>query len=156
LFFIKLDTREGRIAGVTAHPGEPWMMQVARTLTMAAWGVLKPGQYLIHDRDTRFCAAYKQILDDAGVKRLPLPPGSPTLNAIAERFMRSVKEEALSRFTLFGEKSLRHVLTEYLTHYHGERCHQGPGNVMPFPSTPAANDREPGPIQCHKRLGAGR
>jgi transposase InsO family protein len=153
LFFIKLDTREVRIAGVTAHPGEPWMMQVARNLTMEEWGVLKPGQYLIHDRDTRFCAAYKQILDDAGVKRLPLPPRSPNLNAIAERFVRSVKEEALSRFILFGEKSLRHVLTEYLAHYHGERCHQGLGNVIPFPATPAANDRESGPIQCHERLG---
>jgi putative transposase len=63
-----------------------------------------------------FCAAYKQILDDAGAKRLPLSPGSPKLNAIAERFVRSVKEEVLSRFILFGEESLRHVLSEYLAH----------------------------------------
>jgi Integrase core domain len=52
------------------------------------------------------------------------------LNAFAERFVRSVKEEALSRFILFGECSLRHVLTEYLAHYHKERPHQGKGNVI--------------------------
>ncbi len=153
LFFIKLDTREVHIAGITAHPTEQWMMQVARNLTMEEWGILKPGQYLIHDGDKIFCPAYKHILDDAGVKRLPLPPRSPDLNAFAERFVRSVKEEALSQFILFGEKSLRHVVTEYLEHYHKERCHQGIGNVIPFPTSPAANDREAGPIQCHERLG---
>jgi putative transposase len=152
LFFIKLDTREVCIAGVTAHPTEQWMMQVARNLTMEEWGTLKPGQYLIHDRDKKFCPAYHDILDHAGVKRLPLPPRSPNLNAIAERWVRSVKSEALSQFILFGERSLRHILSEYLTHYHAERCHQGLGNVIPFPSRPAANDHE-APIECRERLG---
>ena len=152
LFFIKLDTREVHIAGVTAHPNEAWMMQIARNVTMDEWGFLEPGQYLIHDRDTKFCAAFKQILDAAGVKRVPLPPRSPWLNAYAERWVRSVKEEALSRVILFGERSLRHVLSEYVEHYHAERCHQGLGNVIPFPSRQPANDRE-GPIECRERLG---
>jgi transposase InsO family protein len=152
LFLMKLDTREVHLAGVTSHPDEVWMMQMARNLTMDEWGVLKPGQYLIHDRDTKYCAAFKKLLDDAGVKRLPLPPKSPNLNAHAERFIRSVKSEALSRFILFGEKSLCHILAEYMAHYHQERCHQGLGNVIPFPKPQAANDPE-GPIQCHERLG---
>jgi hypothetical protein len=46
----------------------------------------------------------------------PLPPRSPNLNAIAERWVRSVKSKALSRFTLFGKRSLSHVLSAYLTH----------------------------------------
>jgi transposase InsO family protein len=152
LFFIKLDTREVHIAGITANPNEQWMMQVARNLTMEEWGILKPGQYLIHDRDKKFCPAYNQLLDDAGVKRLPLPPRSPNLNAIAERFVRSVKSEALSQIILFGEKSLRHVLTEYLTHYHAERPHQGKGNVILFPS-PRPEGAADGPIECRERLG---
>lgn len=152
LFFVKLDTREVHIAGITSSPNEQWMVQVARNLTMDEWGILKPGQYLIHDRDTKFCTAFKEILDDAGVKRLPLPLRSPNLNAHAERFVRSVKSEALSRFILFGEQSLCHVLSEYLVHYHQERCHQGLGNVIPFPAHHDANDRE-GPIECHERLG---
>jgi hypothetical protein len=52
---------------------------------MDEWGILKPGQYLIHDRDTKFCAVFKQMLDNAGVKRVSLPPRSPWLNAYAER-----------------------------------------------------------------------
>jgi transposase InsO family protein len=152
LFFIKLDTREVRIAGVTAHPNETWMMQVARHTTMEAWGFLKPGQYLIHDRDTKYGNAFKQSIDDVGVKRLPLPPRSPWLNGYAERGVKSVKDEALSRVLLFGEGSLRHVLSEYVEHYHTERCHQGLGNAIPFPSSRPANDCE-GPIECRERLG---
>jgi transposase InsO family protein len=111
---------------------------------MDEWGFLKPGQYLIHDRDAKFCSAFQQMIDDASVTRLPLPPRPPYLNAFAERFVRSVKEEALSRFILFGERSLRHVLTEYLAHYHEERPHQGKGNVILLPSAHAdLNPREP-------------
>jgi putative transposase len=152
LFFIKLKTREVHIAGMTAHPNEAWMLQIARNLTMDEWGVLTPGHYLIYDRDTKFCAAFKQLLDGTGVKRLPLPPRSPNLNAIAERWVRSVKSEALSQIILCGERSLRYVVSEYVIHYHTERCHQGLGNVIPFPARQAANEHE-GPIGCSERLG---
>jgi hypothetical protein len=128
------------------------MMQVARNLTMQEWGILKPGQYLIHDRDTKFCAAFKHILDESGVKRLPLPAKSPNLNAIAERWIRSVKEEALSQLILFGERSLWHVLKEYVTHHHAERPHQGKGNVMLFPAN-RTQPRSERPIVCRERLG---
>jgi hypothetical protein len=110
LFFIKLDTREVHIAGITSNPNEQWMKQIARNLTMEEWGVLKPGQYLIHDGGKKFGAAFKLMLDDAGVKRVPLPPRSPWLNAFSERWIQSVKTEALSKMILFGERSLHHVL----------------------------------------------
>ena len=152
LFVMHLETRRVHVAGVTPHPNAPWMMQIARNLTMDAWGILQPGQYLIHGRDTKFCAAFKETLDDAGVKRVPLPPRSPQLNAFAERFVRSVKEEALSRMILFGERSLWYVLNEYMTHYHEERPHQGKGNVILFPCIRPEQDRE-GTIRCHERLG---
>src|SRR2546426_9578063 len=93
LFFIHLGSRKVYVAGVTPHPNEAWMVQVARNVTMEAWGFLSPGQYLIHDRDGKYCPAFQQIIDGAGVKRVPLPPRSPNLNAYAERWVRSVKEE---------------------------------------------------------------
>jgi putative transposase len=77
---------------------------------------------------------------------------SPNLNAYAERWVRSVKEECLSRLMLFGEASLRHALTQYVAHYHHERNHQGMGNVLLFPSSNQSNKGE-GPIQCNERLG---
>jgi putative transposase len=117
LSFMHLGSRQVHVAGVTPHPNEAWMVQVARNVTMEEWGFLSPGQYLIHDRDTKFCPAFQQIIDDAGVKRVPLPPRSPNLNAYAERWVRSIKEECLSRLILFGEASLRHVLGSHLSGY---------------------------------------
>jgi putative transposase len=152
LVFIHLETRHVHIAGVTAHPNEAWMMQMARNLTMEEWGILKPGQYLIHDRDTKFCAAFKQMLDDAGVKRVPLPPRSPWLNAFAERWIQSVKTEVLSRMILIGERSLCHVLSEYVEHHHAERPHQGKGNVILFPSAQVEPDAH-SPVERRERLG---
>src|SRR6266705_1665454 len=105
LFFIHLGSRKIHVAGVTPHPNEAWMVQVARNVTMEEWGFLSPGQYLIHDRDGKYCPAFQQLIDAAGVKRVPLPPRSPNLNAYAERWVRSVKEECLSRLILFGEAS---------------------------------------------------
>jgi transposase InsO family protein len=92
------------------------MKQVARNLTMEEWDVPKLGQDLIHDRVTKYGAAFKQIIDAAGVKRMHLPPRSPWLDVYAERWVKSVKDEALAKMILFGEGSLRHVLSEYLSH----------------------------------------
>jgi putative transposase len=133
LFFIRIATREVHITGVTPHPDKWWMRQIARNVTMAEWGFLSSGQYLIHDRDGKFCPTFQQTIDAAGVKRVPLPARSPNLNAYAERWVRSVKDEALSRLILFGEGSLRHALKEYMDHSHHERNHQGKGNVLLFP-----------------------
>ena len=94
------------------------------------------------------------MLDSLGVKRVPLPPRSPGLNAFAERWIQSVKSEALSRMILFGERSLRHVLSEYIAHHHSERPHQGKGNVILFPAPAArAKPRSEGAIECRERLG---
>jgi len=152
LFFIHLGSRQIHVAGVTPHPNAAWMMQVARNVTMETWGFLAPGQYLIHDRDGKYCPAFQHLIDAAGVKRMPLPPRSPNLNAYAERWVRSVKEECLSRLILCGEASLRHALTQYVAHFHHERNHQGKGNALLFPTVSPDAERA-GPIQCHERLG---
>jgi putative transposase len=152
LFFIHLGSRQVHVAGVTPHPNEVWMAQVARNVTMEEWGFLPPGQYLIHDRDTKFCAAFQHIIDAAGVERVVLPPRSPNLNAYAERWVRSVKEECLSRLILFGEAALCHALKEYVEHYHHERNHQGKGNVLLFPAVSQDTEHE-GPIRYRERLG---
>src|SRR6266496_875909 len=65
LFFMHLGSRQVHVAGVTPHPNAAWMLQVARNITMEEWGFLSPGQYLIHDRDTKFCPAFQQIIDEA-------------------------------------------------------------------------------------------
>ena len=152
LFFLHVARRKVHVAGMTPQPDQHWMVQMARNVTMTDWGFLQPGQYLLHDRDGKFCPAFRQTIDAAGVKRVPLPPQSPNLNAYAERWGRSVKEEALSRLILFGERSLRRALNQYETHYHQERPHQGMGNVVLMP-LPGHRTARQGPIRCRKRLG---
>jgi putative transposase len=152
LFFVHLGSRKVHIAGVTPHPHKAWMVQIARNLTMVQWGFLAPGQYLIHARDGKYCPAFHQIIDTVGVKRVPLPARSPNLNAYAERWVRSVKEECLSRLILFGEASLRHALAQYVEHFHHERNHQGKSNMLLFPAVSQETDRQ-GPIQYRERLG---
>ena len=70
------------------------------------------------------------MLKEAGVKVVRLPARSPDLNSYAERWLRSVKSECLSRVIPLGEQHLRNVISEYLAHYHGERNHQGLGNSL--------------------------
>jgi len=82
-----------------------------------------------------------------------LPPRSPNLNAYAERWVRSLKEECLSRLILFGEGSLRRALREYLLHFHHERNHQGKGNVLLFPASRARTLDPNAPVHCRERLG---
>src|SRR5262245_20030606 len=96
LLFIHLGRRKVHISGVTPHPHEAWMVQVARNVTMEERGFLASGRYLIHDRDGKYFPAFHQLIDAAGIKRIPLSPRSPNLNAYAERWVRSVKEECLS------------------------------------------------------------
>ncbi len=152
LFFIHLGSRKVHVAGVTPHPNETWMAQMARNMTMEEWGCLSSGYYLIHDRDGKYCPAFQRIIEAAGVTRVPLPPRSPHLNAYAERWVRAVKEECLARLILFGEAALHHALRAYMAHYHRERNHQGQGNVLLFPTSSHAPERT-GPVRCRERLG---
>ena len=135
LFFIHLESRRVDIAGITVHPDEAWMKQIARNATMDDCGALRDCRYLLHDRDTKFTRSFRAILVSGRVKPLALPARSPNLNAYAERWVRSVKEECLSKVILFGERSLRRALSEYVDHFHAERNHQGKGNVLLFPRT---------------------
>ena len=128
------------------------MMRIARNITMDEWGFLVSRRYLIHDRDGKYCPAFQRIVEDAGIQRVPLPPRSPNLNAFAERWVRSVKEEALSKVILFGERSLRHVLKEYESHFHQERPHQGKGNLILAP-TARRDQSSGGQVRCRERLG---
>src|SRR6202158_5616045 len=89
LFFIDLSTRKVEIAGIARVTNGLWMSQIARNLTDAEQGILTGKRYLIHDRDPLFTAEFLNMIADAGVESVKLPPRSPNLNAYAERFVRS-------------------------------------------------------------------
>ena len=150
VFVIHVATRRVQIAGVTPFPDERWMTQVARNLTMADVGGLANHRSLIHDRDSKYCPAFDEAVRDGGVRPVRLPPRRPNLNAYAERWVRSVKDEYLAKRMLVGEPALRTALRAYVEHFHGERNHQGKGNLLLFPCEEMGQH---GPVRCRERLG---
>jgi putative transposase len=134
LFFLHLETRRVTLAGITQYPTEEWMVQMARRAVDEIDGALLPIRFVLHDRDSKFCASFKDTLRSAGIQPLSLPARSPNLNAFAERWVRSIKSECLSKLILFGEASLRRAVTQFIQHYHLERPHQGKDNRLLFPS----------------------
>jgi putative transposase len=153
LFFIHLESRRVSLAGMTRHPDQAWMQQMARNATDESWGYLNQRRYALHDRDAKFCALFRATLASGGIQPIQLPARSPNLNAFAERWVRSAKQECLSKLILFGEASLRRALTEFIDHFHAERNHQGKGNVLLFPCHEAGQNRQGGRTRCRERLG---
>jgi putative transposase len=113
LFVIHLESRRVSLAGLTRHPTSEWMVQMARNATDEKCGFLDGHRYVLHDRDTKFCAAFREVLRSSGIQPLALPAKSPNLNAFAERWVNAIRQECLSKLILFGEASLRRALNEY-------------------------------------------
>jgi transposase InsO family protein len=129
------------------------MVQIGRKAVDVIDGALPPIRFALHNRDTKFCASFRNVLRSSGVQPILLPAHSPNLNAFAERWVRSIKSECLSKLILFGEGSLRRTIAEFLEHYHCEPNHQGKDNMLLFPvrrSRPLPNDAAP---PCRERLG---
>jgi putative transposase len=154
LFFMRLKDRKIHIAGMTPNPNEAWMSQVARNLTDPENGFLKDGMMLLHDRDTKYTAHFRRLLNETGIRTHKLPFRSPNLNAYAERFVRTVKDQCLSRLLVTSEESLRKALKEFAAHYHHERPHQGIGNVIPLPRPKDLIGNHQGRIVKKSRLGS--
>jgi hypothetical protein len=129
------------------------MQQMARNATGESWGFLDQRCYLLHDRDAKFCALFRATLTAGAVQPIQLPARSPNLNAYAERWVRSVKEECLSKLILFGEVSLRRALTEFIERFHSERNHQGKDNVLLFPRHAVGQHRPKCRVRYRARLG---
>jgi len=86
------------------------MLQVARGALEGEFGVLHGKEYLIVDRDTKYTRAFRTFLVREGLEVIRLPPRSPNLNAYAERYIRSVKSECLSKLIPIGTFMLRRAL----------------------------------------------
>jgi transposase InsO family protein len=151
LFFIDVASRSVHIAGITPHPDNSWMTQIARNITDVEGGFLRGKQYLILDRDAKYSDGFRNVLVRERIHVVRLPPRSPNLNAFAERFVRSIKEECLNRMIFFGHASLRHAIAQYMTHYHCERNHQGLGNRLLQPAADVGELHHP--VRRRERLG---
>ncbi|MHC4759085.1 MAG: integrase core domain-containing protein [Planctomycetota bacterium] len=148
LVVIDYKTRKVEIAGIIPQAYENWMKQIARNLTDPIDGFLKDKKYLIHDRDTLFTEDFNMILKSAGIECKKTTAASPNLTPYVERFIRSIKHECLNKILIFGERHLRYVISEYISHYHTGRPHTGLNHNIIEPP-PLGK----GKIICHERLG---
>ena len=150
-FVIALQSRRVTIAGIHPQPYGTWMEQMARNLTDPVDGCLRRARSLMHDRDPLYTRGFGEILEGGGVQPIRLPPKSPNLTAYAERFVRSMKEECLSRVVPLGEGHLRLLVGEDVDHDHRERNHQGLDNQLrPRPPPPVSLAAD---VQRRERLG---
>jgi len=151
LFFIELGSRRVHLAGCTASPTAAWVTQQARQLTWQMQDGRVPVRFLIHDRDTKFPAAFNTVFTAEGVTIIRTPVRAPNANAFAERWIRSVREECLDKILILGEGHLGRVLKTYITYYNHARPHQGLDQQCPVPlMRSAARDS---PIERRDILG---
>jgi transposase InsO family protein len=142
-FVIEHRTRRVHLLGVTRYPTGTWATQLAREFTADLQQAGHRFTHLIRDRDSKFTAAFDAVSNAAGIDVRLTAPQTPRMNAIAERFVRTIRAECTDRLLIAGERHLRTVLDDYVNHYNAGRSHQGTGlslhapeddpNVIPFP-----------------------
>jgi hypothetical protein len=87
---------------MTPYPGHEWMEQQARNAIMEEWGFLRGCRYLLHDRDAKFCASFRERIESGSVKTIYLPARSPNLNSFAERWVRSERGMPVEADSVWG------------------------------------------------------
>ena len=150
VFFIELGSRRVHLAGCTASPTAAWVTQQARQLSWQIQDGTLPVRFLIRDRDAKFPAAFDTVFQSDGVTIIRTPFRAPNANAIAERWIRSIREECLDGIIVLSEGHLRRVLREYGDYYNRARPHQGIEQQCPVPLDPAPHT---GPIERRDILG---
>jgi putative transposase len=150
LFFIAHASRRVWLAGCTTHPTAAWVTQQARNLGLdfADQGV----RLLIRDRDSKYSGSFDEVLGAGGIRIVKTPVRAPQANAIAERFVRTVRAECLDWLLIVNRRHLDRVLRVYVDHYNIHRPHRALKLQSPQPREPPPTATI-GEIQRRDRLG---
>jgi putative transposase len=143
LAFISIGNRRIEYFAVTSRPDTAWMLQQARNLLMELDERNEPARFLIHDRDTKFPAAFDALLATGNITAIRTPARAPNANAHMERWVGTVRRECLDRLLILGRRQLTHVLRVYVQHYNGARPHRALDLKPPDPRVCAAIGTDP-------------
>ncbi len=124
LVFIEIATRQVYLAGITANPTGEWATQQARNVIETFVESTKPIRFLIHDRDSKFTAAFDEVFRSEGVRTIRTPVRAPRANAFIERWIGTVRRECLDRILIVNRRHLERVLPVYIRHYNEHRPHR--------------------------------
>jgi len=134
LFFIQLHNRRVHLAGVTANPTGAWVAQQARNLVAGLDQEAAVVRFLIRDRDSKFTRAFDDVWRAVGSEVILTPMRAPNANAVAERWVGTVRQECLDHLLIAGRRQLVRVLHLYVAHYNRHRPHRGLSLSAPEPS----------------------
>ena len=148
-FIVKHGTREVVHFGVTRSPTDAWAAQQLRGATPFGEG---PG-YLIRDNDGKYGKQFAAVAEGSGIEIVRIPPRSPNLNSISERFLGSVRRECLDHVLILSEEHLRRVINEYVAYFGISRPHQSLGQRIPGSSGVGPADDQGGEVVALPVLG---
>jgi len=145
LFVVEHATRRVHLLGVTANPSGAWVAQQARNFLMDLGDRVTQFTALIRDRDSKFTSAFDAIFASEGMRILCTPVRAPQANAIAERWIGTLRRELLDRMLIINRRHLTAVLTEYVMHFNDHRPHRALHQAAPLRCLPPPA----APSQCH-------
>ncbi len=132
LLFITHARRELVHFHVTASPTAAWVWR--QVINATPWG-RQPG-YLIHDHDAVYGRDFGAKLAGLGIASIRTPIRAPRANAVAERVIRTLRQECLDHVIVRNERHLHTVLGEFLRYYNHDRPHRALHLGMPIPRPP--------------------
>lgn len=127
-FVIHHETREIIHARVTAHPTADWL---AQQMAQACDVDREQPRYLIHDRDGSYGSAFNRRVQSLGITQIRTPVKSPRANAIAERWVRTIRAECLDHRCVLGHQHLQRLANEYVAYYNDWRPHRSQDQRAP-------------------------
>ena len=154
LAMIEHATRRIHILGATTHPTAEWTTQMARNALMDLAEHANRFKFLIRDHGPQFTAGFDAVFHAADIRIVLTGIRAPVMNAIQERWHRSVRSELLDRTLVWNLTHLRRVLAEYQTFYNEHRPHRALGQAAPLRPLPVnVIDLDDFRVTRHDRIG---